>query len=72
MVIARGEVGGRIGEAHKGDQDCGLLRYGILTYIDEQWEMWRIVELLHYTPETNLTLHVNYTWINQIAQQHIA
>ena len=29
------------------------------TYLDEHWEMYRIVESLHYTPKTK---YVNYTW----------
>ena len=33
------------------------------TYRDEHWVMYGIVESLHCTPETNVTLYVNYTGI---------
>ena len=33
------------------------------TYHDEHWEMYRIVESLYCTPETNITLYVNCTGI---------
>ena len=33
------------------------------TYHDEHRVMYRIVESLYYTPETNITLYVNYTGI---------
>ena len=31
------------------------------TYCDEDWVMYRTVESLCCTPETNITLYVNYT-----------
>ena len=30
---------------------------------DEHWVMYRIVKSLYCTPETNVTLHINYTGI---------
>ena len=33
------------------------------TYHDEHQVIYRIVESLHCTPETNITLYVNYTGI---------
>lgn len=53
LVVARGEVGGEMGEIHKGDQDH--------TYIDERREMYRIVESVCCAPETNITMYVNYS-----------
>lgn len=35
------------------------------TYLDEHWVLHRIVESGYRTPETNLTLYVNYTRIKK-------
>lgn len=41
------------------------------TYRDEHWEMYRIVESLCCTPETNIKLYVNYPgiWKNKWTKQ---
>ena len=56
LLVARGEVAG-------GWKQITGLAY---TYHDEHWVMYRIVESLYCTPETNITLNVNYTGIENI------
>ena len=51
-------------EREKGDSEY--------TYLDENWEMCRIVESLYCTSETNITLCVNYTWVWINKQQPIS
>ena len=53
LMITRHEVGGVLGEIGEGDLEC--------TYHDEHWVMYRVIEALCCTPETNITLYVNYT-----------
>ena len=43
---------GKIGEGH---QEC--------TCLDEHWVMYGTVGSLYYTPESNITLYVNYAGI---------
>lgn len=41
-----------MGEIRDRDVEC--------IYCDENWEMYRIVEPLYFTLETNIALYVNY------------
>ena len=43
-----------------GEINDGIKEY---TYHDEHWVIYRIVESLYCTPETNMTLYVKYTGI---------
>ena len=54
-MVTRGEVGERMGEIDDGD--WGYIYHG------EPWVMYRMIESLYCTSETNITLCVNYTWI---------
>ena len=54
LMVTRGEVGGGMGEIGEGDHD-------------EHWVMYGSVESLYCTPETNITLYVNYTGIKTIS-----
>jgi len=56
-VVARGEVVRRMGEMGERDQKD--------TYHAEHPGMSRIVESLYCTPETNITLYVNYASIKK-------
>ena len=63
LVVARREVGGRMGEIGEGDLECA--------YYDEHQVMYRIVESLYCTPETNITYYVNYTgFILKMGRKH--
>ena len=53
LVVTRREVGGGMGEIGEGDWQY--------TYCDEHWIIYRIVESLNCTPETNID--VNYIGI---------
>ena len=59
-MIGRREAGVGMGEIGEGNEED--------IYCDEHWVMHRIAEALYYTPESNMTLYVNYTgilkWIN--------
>ena len=57
-MVARGEVGEGISERDEGEEGY--------TYPNEHRVMYRIVESLYCTPETNVTLYVNYTRIKKI------
>ena len=54
-MVTRREVGGGMGKIVI--QEC--------TYHDEHRVMYRIVETLYHTPETDITLYVNYTRIEK-------
>ena len=56
LVVAIGEVGGRIGATGEWDWEN--------IYCDEHGVMYRIFESLYCIPEANITLNVNYTGIN--------
>ena len=49
-------MGGRDGWKSDGDEEYH--------YLDEHWVIYGTVQSLYRTPETNITLHVNYTEIN--------
>ena len=34
-------------------------------YLNEYWEMYRIVESSYYIPETSITLYVNYLQVKK-------
>ena len=50
-----------MGEVGDGDKEY--------IYCDEHWIVYRTVETLHCTPETNITLYVNYTGIKIIKKK---
>ena len=53
FVTTRGEGGGQMGGIGEGDDyKC--------TYCNKHWVLYRIAEPLYCTPETNLTLYVDY------------
>jgi len=62
LMVTRGEVGGRMGEIVMGIKEC--------TCHDEHLVMYRIVESLYRTPETNITLYVNYSRIKIKTKQN--
>ena len=59
LLIAGGEMG-------RDRWDTGNLEY---TYVDEHWVMYRIVESLYCTLETETTLYVNYTLTKKINEK---
>ena len=56
-MVTRGEMGEHLLEIGEGDYEY--------TFHDEHWVMYRIVESLYYTCETNITLYINYTGIEK-------
>ena len=51
-MVTREEVGGRIGKTH--DWNLGV------HLNDEHWVLYGSVESVYSTPETNITLYVNW------------
>ena len=56
-MVAKGEVGQRVGEIGDGDYRVRLLWWTL--------KLYTIVESLYCTPETNIALYVNYTGIKR-------
>ena len=58
LMITRGELGEGMGEIDDGDSEY--------TYPDEHWVMYRIVEWLYCTSETNITLYLTILDLKQM------
>ena len=66
----RKQTGGSQREVSRGMGEINKRNYEY-TY-DEHWEMHRIVELLSYTPKTNIALYVYYTSIKKVIFKNCA